>query len=333
MVFDNNDGFPLVFIKLFQDLINPVCMAGIQLSDRLVQYQHVRSERNGSCQSQKMSLASGKLEYIIIFSSGKAAELQSFHSPLPVILHSIIHTCIRSIVQNCGTDNLVLKILIHIPHLLGQSSDIRLPGGNSSCQNLSLANFCYDLFALSPDRCLEFAPLAWHCPNRTEVWRSLKTGETDLSFQFECSEIPARGLRFTPLVYLPELCIPFNQNRPLPPGALSLEEAMCSRWIFANSFEPVLYEEELTREALSRGAEIVRGRDIPCSQYGLPTLMLTPSLFYPRPNLELVRPLGWGSGCRLGIVTRAEPDQMVLQYIQEIQPVIRTHRSQLFGLV
>ena len=202
-----------------------------------------------------------------------------------------------------------------------------------ACQNLSLANFCYDLFALSPDRCLEFAPLAWHCPNRTEVWRSLKTGETDLSFQFECSEIPARGLRFTPLVYRPELCIPYNQNRPLPPGALSLEEAMCSRWIFANSFEPVLYEEELTREALSRGAEIVRGRDIPCSQYGLPTLMLTPSLFYPRPNLELVRPLGWGSGCRLGIVTRAEPDQMVLQYIQEIQPVIRTHRSQLFGLV
>ena len=179
----------------------------------------------------------------------------------------------------------------------------------------------------------EVVKYAGNCPNRTEVWRSLKTGETDLSFQFECSEIPARGLRFTPLVYLPELCIPFNQNRPLPPGALSLEEAMCSRWIFANSFEPVLYEEELTREALSRGAEIVRGRDIPCSQYGLPTLMLTPSLFYPRPNLELVRPLGWGSGCRLGIVTRAEPDQMVLQYIQEIQPVIRTHRSQLFGLV
>ena len=57
-------------------------MVGIQLSNRFVQDQNLRLEGNRSRQSQKMGLAPGQLEHIIIFSPCKTAEIQG----LPVSL-------------------------------------------------------------------------------------------------------------------------------------------------------------------------------------------------------------------------------------------------------
>ncbi len=42
--------------------------------------------------------------------------------------------------------------------------------------------FVYDVFSLTSDLCLQYTPILGWCANRSEVWRSLKKGEMDLSF-------------------------------------------------------------------------------------------------------------------------------------------------------
>lgn len=42
--------------------------------------------------------------------------------------------------------------------------------------------FGYDLFALTGDLCLAYAPVLKICATRSELWRSLKKGESDLAF-------------------------------------------------------------------------------------------------------------------------------------------------------
>ena len=54
--------------------------------------------------------------------------------------------------------------------------------------------FAYDLFSLTSDLCLRYTPILGWCANRSEVWRSLKKGEMDLSFQLESAEFTHRGL-------------------------------------------------------------------------------------------------------------------------------------------
>ena len=70
--------------------------------------------------------------------------------------------------------------------------------------------FAYDLFSLTSDLCLQYTSILGWCANRSEVWRSLKKGEMDLSFQLESAEFYAQGLTFVPLFYMPELCIPIH---------------------------------------------------------------------------------------------------------------------------
>lgn len=202
-----------------------------------------------------------------------------------------------------------------------------------ACQNRALSAFCFDLFALSPQVCLDYAPLVCNCANRNDVWRALESGEMDLSFQPECAEIAARGLRFLPLLNLPELCIPFNTPETLPQQALQLEDALTCRWIFAFPTDETTYESELAREGTRRGGVVVTPTAIPSVEYGLPTLMLMHCIYYRRPNFDFVRVLQWGSGSRFGIVTAAEPDPVVEQYIARIQPLVQARRHQLFGLV
>lgn len=195
-------------------------------------------------------------------------------------------------------------------------------------QNIPLSNFCFDLFAVTPALCMEFAPLVHFCSNRSDVWRALASGEADLSFQPESAEIAARGLRFTPILSLPELCIPFNVPDTLPRRVLSLEEARTCRWIFAFPSELTLYESELARRAQS---SVVQPGSIPSIEYGLPTLMLLPGIFHRSANLDFVRVLRWGEGSRFGIVTVPEPDETVRRYIEQVRSSILTCRYQLFG--
>lgn len=202
-----------------------------------------------------------------------------------------------------------------------------------ACQDTTIATFCFELFAMTPELCVEFSPLVQYCPNRSDVWRALDTGEADLSFQPECADIAARGLHFTPLLHLPELCFPFNVPASLPQRVLSLEDALTCRWIFAFPFHETLYETDLVHQAQKQGGFVIQPGMVESAAYGLPTLMLTPCLYHRRPNFDSVRLLRWGEGSRFGIVTVAEPDDTVRQYIDEIRPVIQARQHQLFGVL
>ena len=91
--------------------------------------------------------------------------------------------------------------------------------------------FVYDVFSLTSDLCLQYTPILGKCANRSEIWRSLKKGEMDLSFQLESAEFYAQGLTFMPLFYVPELCIPIHPPADMPVGRLTLEQALQYRWL------------------------------------------------------------------------------------------------------
>ena len=202
-----------------------------------------------------------------------------------------------------------------------------------ACQDTALITFCYDLLGLTPDLCLEFAPLVQYCGNRSEVWRALDNGDADLSFQMETAEIAARGLRFTPILNLPELCVPFNAPDTLPQQVLTLEDALTCRWLFAFPFSETIYESELASQALKRGGDVISPANVRSAAYGLPTLMLFPCIYHRHPSFETVRVLRWGTGGRLGIVTTANPDDTVCRYMEAIRRVILLKQHQLFGLL
>lgn len=73
--------------------------------------------------------------------------------------------------------------------------------------------FGYDLFSLTNELCLQYTSIMMQCASRSEVWRSLKKGDADLSFQLESAEFYAQGFTFIPLLYVPELCIPIHPAR------------------------------------------------------------------------------------------------------------------------
>ena len=127
-----------------------------------------------------------------------------------------------------------------------------------ACQDTALSTFCYELFAMTPELCVEFSPLVQYCANRADVWRALDSGEADLSFQMECAGIAARGLQFTPILSLPELCFPFNVPDSLPQRILSLDEALACRWIFAFPSSETLYETEIAHQARKKGGFVIQ---------------------------------------------------------------------------
>ena len=95
--------------------------------------------------------------------------------------------------------------------------------------------FVYDVFSLTSELCLQYTPILGQCANRSEIWRSLKKGEMDLSFQLESAEFYAQGLTFVPLFYVPELCIPIHPPADMPTSRLTLEQALQYRWLPACS--------------------------------------------------------------------------------------------------
>ena len=48
--------------------------------------------------------------------------------------------------------------------------------------------------------------------------------------------------------------------------------------------------------------------------------------------MDFVRILDWDRGHRFGIVTRADPDPVVQEYVQELQQVLPLLTKQLFGV-
>lgn len=197
-------------------------------------------------------------------------------------------------------------------------------------QNMPLQMLGFDLFAVTEELSTRFSPLMYSCANRKDIGRALLNGEIDLSLQIECAEIAAGGLHFYQAVYMPEIGIPFHTPPEVPRGHIPLEQAVKYRWMFAGTPEQSLYETALLHEASRRRAEIIRG--VKSVQYKLPSLMLTPAVYYRRPNLEQVFVLDWNKGMRFGIVTKAEPDPVVEEYVRQLQHLLPLLSEKLFGM-
>ena len=197
-------------------------------------------------------------------------------------------------------------------------------------QNMPLQMLGFDLFTATGELSNRFSPLMHGCASRKDVWRALLNSEIDLSLQIECAEITARGLRFYPAVYMPEIGIPFHTPPEVPKGYITLEQAVQYRWMFAETPEQSLYETALLHEAAGRQTEIVHS--VRSVQYELPSLMLTPAVYYRRPDLSQVFILDWNKGMRFGIVTKADPDPVVEEYVRQLQHLLPSLAEKLFGL-
>ena len=159
--------------------------------------------------------------------------------------------------------------------------------------------FAYDLFSLTSDLCLQYTSILGWCANRSEVWRSLKKGEMDLSFQLESAEFYAQGLTFVPLFYMPELCIPIHPPADMPVGRLTLEQALQYRWLPIKEMYQTVYETSLLQEGMNRGMEFTPVGGIRSAAYGDPALKMVPAVYYRRPGPQFCAGNGLGQGTPL----------------------------------
>ena len=164
--------------------------------------------------------------------------------------------------------------------------------------------FGYDLFSLTNELCLQYTSIMTQCASRSEVWRSLKKGDADLSFQLESAEFYAQGFTFIPLLYVPELCIPIHPPADMPVGRLSLEQALQYRWLPIKEMYQTVYETSLV-----------------------------PAVYYRRPDLSFARVLDWGGGHRFGVVLgQKREDPWVMAYVRALQQLLPSLSEKLFGL-
>ena len=193
--------------------------------------------------------------------------------------------------------------------------------------------FGYDLFSLTDALCLQYSSIMTQCANRSEVWRSLKKGDADLSFQLESAEFYAQGLTFVPLLYVPELCIPIHPPVDMPLGRLNLEQALQYRWLPIKEMYQTVYETSLLQEGLECGVNFTPVGGIRSAAYGEPALKMVPAVYYRRPDLSFVRVLDWGRGHRFGIVLgQKREDPVVMAYVRALQQQLPHLSEKLFGL-
>ena len=127
VVLNDDDGLAVFLIELSQHLIDAVRMAGIQLGDGLVQDQDLRPQGYGPRQGEKMGLAAGQLPDIVVLPSLQTTERKGLLPSLPVVFHGVIHARIGGVVQHRGADDLIFKILVHIPRPASQRSHVVFP--------------------------------------------------------------------------------------------------------------------------------------------------------------------------------------------------------------
>ena len=193
--------------------------------------------------------------------------------------------------------------------------------------------FGYDLFSLTDALCLQYSSIMTQCANRSEVWRSLKKGDADLSFQPESAEFYAQGLTFVPLLYVPELCIPIHPPADMPLDRLTLEQALQYRWLPIKEMYQTVYETSLLQEGLERGVSFTPVGGIRSASYGGPALKMVPAVYYRRPNLSFARVLDWGRGHRFGVVLGQKcKDPVVMAYVRALQQQLPSLSEKLFGL-
>ena len=68
------------------------------------------------------------------------------------------------------------------------------------------------------------------------------------------------------------------------------------------------------------------------AQYPVTSLKMIQGVYYRRPDMDFVRILDWDRGHRFGIVTRADPDPVVQEYVQALQQAFPALTGPLFGV-
>ena len=127
VMLDNNNRFSVLFVEFLQNVIDAVGMSGIELCDRLVKDQDLRTEGDSSGKGEKMCLTAGELPDIVIFSSLKTAHGKRPASLLPVIGHGVIQTGVGSVIKDCRAYNLVFEVLIYISNSASKAADVGFP--------------------------------------------------------------------------------------------------------------------------------------------------------------------------------------------------------------
>ena len=193
--------------------------------------------------------------------------------------------------------------------------------------------FAYDLFSLTSDLCLQYTPILGWCANRSEVWRSLKKGEMDLSFQLESAEFYAQGLTFVPLFYMPELCIPIHPPADMPVGRLTLEQALQYRWLPIKEMYQTVYETSLLQEGMDRGWSLRRWAVSAVQPTATRRSRWSRRSITADRTFSFVRVLDWGRGHRFGIVLgQKREDPVVMAYVRALQQQLPSLSEKLFGL-
>ena len=194
--------------------------------------------------------------------------------------------------------------------------------------------FAYDLFSLTSDLCLRYTPILGWCANRSEVWRSLKKGEMDLSFQLESAEFYAQGLTFVPLLLCAGTLHPHPPARRYAGGQADLGAGIAIPLAAHQGDVPDrLRDKSGCRRGWTAGWSFTPVGGIRSAAYGDPALKMVPAVYYRRPDLSFVRVLDWGSGHRFGIVLgQKREDPVVMAYVRALQQQLPSLSEKLFGL-
>jgi DNA-binding transcriptional LysR family regulator len=175
----------------------------------------------------------------------------------------------------------------------------------------------------------KYFPAPMRFPSRTELYRALQQGRVELSLQLENAEIAASGLRFSPLTTCREICT-FFQGAPLPEQEnVELSELANYRIAFHYEAGHNLYEDALRRELRQRElfTKMLDPQDFFEAEYGMPTTLLVPEIYYPKDKMRYARFVHWGEGLRFGFVYAPHCDPKVMEYIRQVTDWVEAHGS------
>ena len=161
-------------------------------------------------------------------------------------------------------------------------------------------------------------PVCMRYSSRNELYRTIGTGRLDITFQLEDPLLHQYGLPFVKLTSYPLLCVPMYVPHPLD-GPLTLEDLLKYRICFHYRMGNTLYEDKLRHALRTRDpyVSILEPDDFFSAEYGIPSLVLVPSLDYTG-DYKGVVPLTWEEEIPAGFIHGPNPSAAVLHFEQWI---------------
>ena len=124
VMLDDDDRLAVVLVEVAQHLVGLPRMVWVELRHRLVEHDDIGAQRDGPSERQQVLLTAGQLPDVGARAVGEPAQLQSAHAALQVVVARVVEAGERRLVDDRGTDQLVLEILVHVSDAPGKSADI-----------------------------------------------------------------------------------------------------------------------------------------------------------------------------------------------------------------